>query len=61
MSGEFVLRMQPGETAEEFTCRVVDTARPLTSDAASRLRVLLPIRPAGVTRKPSRRTARAAA
>lgn len=58
---EIAVRIQPGETAEAFTRRVVDTACPLSPVAAARLRVLLPIRPAAVAKKPSRRPARAAA
>ncbi|MFF9310164.1 hypothetical protein ACF1BS_04555 [Streptomyces sp. NPDC014748] len=43
MSDGTVLRIQPGESVEAFTRRIVDTAPPLTPEAATRLRALLPL------------------
>lgn len=43
MSSETVLRIQPGESVEDFGRRLVDTAPPLTPELAARLRALLPI------------------
>ena len=45
MSGERVLRIQPGETAADYTRRLIDTAPPLTPDLAVRLRAILPVTP----------------
>lgn len=62
MSGETVLRIQPGESTEDFIHRVADTAPPLTPELAARLRSLLPAtrqEPAGrpVDRPPVRAAA----
>jgi hypothetical protein len=52
MSGErreTVLRIRPGESVDEFTSRIADTAPLLTPDLAERLRALLAISPQSVT------------
>lgn len=45
MSREIVLRMQPGESVDDFTTRIVETAPALTPQLAARLRSLLAITP----------------
>lgn len=41
MSREVILRIRPGESVDEFTSRIADTAPALTPDLAARLRTLL--------------------
>ncbi|MER5909525.1 hypothetical protein ABT124_03215 [Streptomyces sp. NPDC001982] len=53
MSGETVLRIQPGESVDAFTRRIADTAPPLAPALAARLRTLLP-----ATQAPARPAAR---
>jgi hypothetical protein len=60
---EIALRIQPGESAADFTRRIVDTAPRLTPVAADRLRALLPVgrtKPAAPA-KPPRQDIRPAA
>lgn len=45
MSRQVVLRMQPGESIDDFTTRVANAAPPLTPHLAHRLRTLLAIAP----------------
>ncbi|WP_406168991.1 hypothetical protein [Streptomyces sp. NBC_00996] len=62
MSGETVLRIQPGESIEDFTNRIADTAPAAPPDVIDQLRDLLAIdAQAPAERAASRQPARAAA
>jgi hypothetical protein len=43
MSGEVLVRIRPGESVDEFTSRVADSAPSITPDLADRLRSLLAV------------------
>jgi len=62
MSREVILRIRPGESVEEFTSRIADSAPEAPPEVIARLRALLPVgTQAPVARVAPRQDARAAA
>ncbi|MGW1796856.1 hypothetical protein ACWCQN_12805 [Streptomyces sp. NPDC001984] len=61
MSGETVLRIQPGESLEDFTRRIVDTAPDAPPHVMDRIRTLLVPSTPAADPAPSARTALTAA
>ncbi|QIJ62608.1 hypothetical protein [Streptomyces sp. JB150] len=60
---EVLLTIRPGESVDEFTSRIADTAPPLTPELAATLRALLPVTtpPVAAPTAPAFQTARRAA
>lgn len=61
MSSQVVLRIQPGESMQDFTRRIADTAPSAPPDVMDRLRALLPIHHDAAAPARPRQTARPAA